>query len=300
MFKEIVCLIATFFLLVSTGFSGIRGPGKYSGIVVFDRWDTCYLYSSAYVMYISEKKKESLRQYAGKSIQIDATEVSQPINPGDGLIKEFKYLGDAEISERTPIVDGLRLDLDKETYGKNFVRFKLEIENQSQNQIELSGAEIAPTVFGKRDDDNPFAVSDGRSEAKITRCNFGHRCGFSKLSFGPDGQLAADSYSISLQRPSPLGWELFRLAPRGKLQLLFTVRVAKGQYEMVVGYGGGVHSGKSIVSNKLSFRTDSKGIVHLDDIDVLGGTKRVDVANESLVGIFFRNYPISQFLAHRF
>jgi hypothetical protein len=31
--------------------AGIRGPGKYSGVVVFDRWETCYIYSGVYLMY---------------------------------------------------------------------------------------------------------------------------------------------------------------------------------------------------------------------------------------------------------
>ncbi|MBL8183032.1 MAG: hypothetical protein JNL64_15645 [Blastocatellia bacterium] len=299
MFKEIVCLIATFFLLVSTGFSGIRGPGKYSGIVVFDRWDTCYLYSSAYVMYISEKKKESLRQYAGKSIQIDATEVFQPINPGDGLIKEFKYLGEAEATERTPDVDGLRIVLGQDVYGKNFVRFTIEIENQSQNPTEFDVSDIAPTVFGLKDEEDPFRPSDGKSEARITRCNFGSGCGFPNLTFGPEGQLTADSYSIRLQRYTPIRWEKSRLAPKAKLQLRFTARVAKGEYEMVVGYGGGVHSGKGIVSNKLLFRTDITGTVR-QDRDILGDVRNGGRDGNSFLGLLFNNHDNSYFREERF
>src|SRR5882724_5980471 len=78
------------------GLCGIRGPGKYSGVVVFDRWDACPLYSGVYVMEISEKVKETLRPFAGQAMLIDAKEVLQPMNPGDGLITKLQVLGPAE------------------------------------------------------------------------------------------------------------------------------------------------------------------------------------------------------------
>ena len=43
---------------------GIRGRGKYNGIVIFDRWDSCYLYSGVYLMAVSEQGKDSLRALA--------------------------------------------------------------------------------------------------------------------------------------------------------------------------------------------------------------------------------------------
>ena len=46
--------------------AGERGSGKYSGVVIFDRWGGCTLYSGIYVMYISEGVKEQLRPEAGR------------------------------------------------------------------------------------------------------------------------------------------------------------------------------------------------------------------------------------------
>ena len=48
------------------GYAGILGPGKYSGVVVFDRWDGCILYRGTYVLYVSENVKEKLRDYDGQ------------------------------------------------------------------------------------------------------------------------------------------------------------------------------------------------------------------------------------------
>src|SRR3569623_622586 len=76
-----------------SAYAGIRGPWKYSGVVVFDRWDTCLLLDGLYVMYISSNAKEQLRQYADTPVEIYATHVFQPVNPGDGLIQEYTVKG---------------------------------------------------------------------------------------------------------------------------------------------------------------------------------------------------------------
>src|SRR5437870_9088382 len=82
--------LATLLLFSGPSSAGIRGPGKYSGVVFFDRWDGCILFSSVYLMYISEAVKDDLRSYGGQAIQIDALDVLQHVNPGDGLIRKFK------------------------------------------------------------------------------------------------------------------------------------------------------------------------------------------------------------------
>lgn len=285
MFKNFLCIAFTFYLLGSTVFGGIRGPGEYAGVVVYDRWDTCYLYSSTYLMYISEKKKELLRPYVGKSIRIDATEVVQPMNPGDGLIREFKFLGDAPIVERLPVVDGLKLSLIEERFAGNSVKFKVEIENQNRFKVAVLKSEIAPTVFGRKTSDDPFSPSDGDSEAKITRRNFNPDSGRTGLSFGPAGQLTSDSYSVELERSMQRDPYMIYLAAGQKLSFNFYVRVSKGDYDLIVGYGGGVHEGKSLASNIVSFTTDVKGNARPASED--RSTK------SSFESILFGNYPSS-------
>jgi len=97
-----------------TSICAIRGPGKYSGVVVFDRWDGCHLYSGAYITEISEKVKEKLRPFAGHAMVINAEEVFQPINPGDALITKLQVLGPAEEPVKAgfglpPALEGLNL-----------------------------------------------------------------------------------------------------------------------------------------------------------------------------------------------
>jgi len=254
-------VVLILFFAVATALSGIRSPGKYSGIVVFDRWDTCYLYSGTYLMYVSEAKKALLRKYAGRSIQLDVTEVFQPINPGDGLITEFTVLGDSPNGATLPPIEGLSLKLTADRYGGDLLRFTIGIENQNRSSVSFLKSELSPTVFGVKTNDDPFLPSDGISKAKITRCNFGSHCGFPGLSFGPDGQLTSDSFSVDVE--GGLRQDPYRIVLAGgrKLQFHFYLRISEGDYELVVGYGGGVHEGKGLISNAISFSADASGHV---------------------------------------
>lgn len=69
-----------------------RRPAKYWGVVVFDHWDTCFLLSGPYIAYISEAMKDGLRPYEGQAHQVDASDVVQPMNPGDALIRKYKII----------------------------------------------------------------------------------------------------------------------------------------------------------------------------------------------------------------
>ena len=77
----LICALASGFII--TAHPGLRGPGKYCGVIVFDRWDPCFLLSGHFITYISDGVKNELRPYIGKAMQLDTLEVSQPQNPGD-------------------------------------------------------------------------------------------------------------------------------------------------------------------------------------------------------------------------
>ena len=80
------------FLIPSAGFCGICAQGAYTGVVIFDRWGGCHLYSGAYLMEVSESVKGGLRPFAGKAIRFLGIEsspafVRQP--EGNGCIERF-------------------------------------------------------------------------------------------------------------------------------------------------------------------------------------------------------------------
>lgn len=88
--RLVAILIVAVGLLAPPLHGGLRTEGRYSGYVHFDRWGACTLYSGVYVMYISEQVKDDLRPWGGQCITLNATKVSQPGNPGDGQIRQFK------------------------------------------------------------------------------------------------------------------------------------------------------------------------------------------------------------------
>ncbi len=107
--------------------AGIRGPGKYCGVVVFDRWDTCFLLSGPYITYISDSVKDDLRPYKGKAMQIDASDVFQPMNPGDALVRQYKIIGPAPDNHLWAKLDGLELIAGSDFGPRGSPAFLLEI-----------------------------------------------------------------------------------------------------------------------------------------------------------------------------
>ena len=62
-------------------------------------------------MYISETVKDQLKQYEGQAVEIDALEVVQPDDPGDGLIRRLKVLGPAETKQTWYTLEGNTLNV---------------------------------------------------------------------------------------------------------------------------------------------------------------------------------------------
>jgi hypothetical protein len=264
MFRSLAHTAFALCLLAATAIGGIRGPGPYAGTVIYDQWDTCYIYSGSYVMYIAGKEKERLRKYAGRSILIDATEVNQPMNPGDGLITEFKYIGPAEVKENLPQVDGLRLDVRQILETPKRLRLELRIENQSARIVGVETSEIAPTLFGERFEDDVFSPSDGKSDAKITRCNLedANRWRNEQRLTSKDSNVKpiklTRKFSVQVEDIHSLP-KSFQLAAGEKRLFVISLGVPPGKYDFLFGYGGGVHEGKGLASNVISFSVDERG-----------------------------------------
>lgn len=240
-------------VLVVTVQAGIRGPGKYSGIVIFDRWDTCFLLSGAYITYISNSAKNELRPYEGRAMQIDATEVLQPINPGDGLVKQYKVLGPAPDSDHVMILNGLEFVLTSDLDASGSPAFQLAIRNTGEMPVEVRGDEIALTLLGSNRN-MPFRASDGASVAWITRT---YLLNGSSSDREIDGENTSTSYSLDPENTLPRRFEVMPGESRST-RILF--RLPLGEYQLIFGYGGDVHEGKSLASNALSFDVNHAGI----------------------------------------
>jgi len=208
-------------------------------LVIFDRWDTCLLLSGVYLTYISKDVKENLRAYKNQAVQIDASEVTQPMNPGDGSIRRFTILGPAPETIHDGAIDAVRIEVQSDFVHDRAIAFSIKIENAGQDSIQINTDEIGPTILGPRVY-RPFSsAADGGSMAWITRATLVQPTSWSATVQGHSFSAAysPDSSTILPQH--------FNLAPRASKRVKVTFALPPGPYEFLVGFGGGVHEGKS-------------------------------------------------------
>lgn len=245
-------------LVPGRGLAGIRGPGKYAGIVIFDRWDNCILFSGIYLMYISENVKEGLRPSEGQAVQIDATDVVQPINPGDGLIRKYRLLGPAPVMTHSavPIVpERVVLTAKGSTTKDGPPQVSVEVRNEGNESVSILTSEIGIALLAKKEGYVwPFDPSDGASRAVITRA--GVTTNGWRLSLSVDKGKRSYSYSADPYHPLPAR---FDLAPGESRGTTLTFKIPPGEYQFIFGYGGGVLEGKCLASNAVSFDVSKAG-----------------------------------------
>jgi hypothetical protein len=242
-----VCLLASLTVsLCSTANAGIRSPGKYSGVVIFDRWDGCILFSGVYLMYVSERVKDQLRSYEGQAIQLDALEVIQPTNPGDGLIRKLKILGPALPSKSPFTFDGIRIDAQPVAVDGVRTAIELTVTNETDRAAKIDTSEIGFVILSEKvvGAETP---SDGPSTAVITRTNV--FIGEGTWGLGTDERVYSYSYMIpeSLRLP-----RTFELIPHASRSTQIRFELPAGHYQFFAGYGGGVHESKLNISNPVS------------------------------------------------
>jgi len=240
----VICALAWSFIL--TAKAGLRGPGKYCGVVIFDRWDTCFLLSGPYITYISDAVKNELRPYKGTAMQVDASEVIQQTNPGDALIRKYRIIGPAPDTRHWVVLDGLELVAQSDFGPHGVPAFLIEIRNAGDKPVEVKSTEFGPALLGLSPK-GPFCASDGKSGAWITR---GNLVNSSSWESGSGSVKYSASYTIDPTSRPP---QHFELAPGESKKVRVTFKIPPGQYQFMVGYGGGVHEEKSVVSNAISF-----------------------------------------------
>jgi hypothetical protein len=224
------------FALASLG--GIRGPGNYCGAVLFDRWDGCYLYSGTYVMYVAHAAREQLRAHAGQWVQVDATDVWQPNNPGDGRINRFRVIGRAPADRNWVPIDGLVLRVTPAFDDGPTLR--VEVRNAGRHELRFLSGEFSITLLARRveatDRQHP---SDGPSYAMVTRQSF---------ATGEEPRKGGQNWSVD--EPLP---RRFELGAGETVERVVSLDLPPGEYEVVFGYGGGVHQGRGVMSNRIAF-----------------------------------------------
>ena len=246
-FLAVVCLLS----LIGTSLTGqanagIRAPGKYSGVVIFDRWGGCILFSGVYLMYISEAAKDQLRPYDGQGIELDALEVVQPTNPGDGLIRKLKVLGPAPPNNSPFTFDGVKLKAQPVAVEDSRATMELTVTNELDTPARIDSSQIGFVLLSEKIV-GALTPSDGPSTAVITRTNVFTGKGTWELGTGE--KVYAYSYVI----PDSLRFrQSFELAPHTSRSTQIRFELSSGHYQFFAGYGGGVHESKLNISNPVS------------------------------------------------
>jgi hypothetical protein len=225
-------------------------------VIVFDRWDTCFLLNGYFITYISDSVKNQLRPYMGKAMQLDALEVSQLQNPGDALARKYQIIGPAPDNHYWVMLDGLELVAQSDFVPPGSATFLIELRNTGNTPVKVNSSEFGPTLLGLSPP-GPFCASDGKSGAWSTRVNLVNSSSGESWS---GGAKYSASYTIDAQSRPP---ERFQLEPGQSVKVGVTFKVPPGQYQFIVGYGGGVHEEKSLASNAISFDLNDAGIATL-------------------------------------
>jgi hypothetical protein len=234
--------------------ASLRGRGRYCGVVIFDRWDTCLLLSGHYITYVSDNVKEDLRPYRGQAMQVDASEIRQFSNPGDALIGKYTIIGPATKDSQEQATEGVRVSIKPDFDRDRAIAFLIMIKNLADSPIQIHSDTIGPTLLGLKSENIMGDPSDGRSTAWITRGNLVTLSSWrSTIDHHPTISV---SYSIDANSKLP---ERFNLNPGESKQVRVMLKVPAGPYQFLVGLGGGVHEGRSVASNAISFHVDSDG-----------------------------------------
>jgi hypothetical protein len=188
-------------------------------------------------------------------MQVDASEVFQPQNPGDALIRKFKIIGPAP-DAHSLMLDGLALVAKSNFEPSGTPAFLIEIRNTGMSPVKIDSSEIGPTLLGPSST-VLFGASDGRSVAVITRGDLVHP---SSSGSTIDGVKYYWSYTIDPKSCPP---NQFVLEPGESMETRITFKVPAGQYQFIFGYGGGVHEGKSLASNAIAFDLNNDGVASL-------------------------------------
>jgi hypothetical protein len=241
-------------------FGAIRSPGKYNGVVIFDRWGGSHLYSGAYVMEISESVKDLLRPYANQPVLVDAKEVFQPMNPGDGLIQKLEVLGPSVETTsskfgKPPLLEDLNLKVVANFSAASGPELIIELRNTGTVKRSIDMQALGPTLFTKKQGPECFSPSDGPSFVAVTRTNIDFMEQYPAV-----GGCLVNGKGTTIRMWLPPGVAVprtFDLEPNQSIEVPLQFELSEGEYEFLAGYGGGVHEARTLVSNRVAFNVNA-------------------------------------------
>jgi|GEM_PF-4109913 len=247
MFWRQKILVGLLLIFALGGKAEVLSPGKYPGVVLFDRWDSCILCGRG-MLYVSEKVKETLRPYSGKSIWVGVQKIYQPHNPGPGRMDQLKYLGPAVGCNKDFPRSGIRMASYFVAAGQGEVRMTTEIRNVGPVPVKIFGGNLFITLLTK----NPplfrgMVVTDGLSHGVSGRYDYTKR----ETRRGRQGGYGIE-YSWELD-PECIVQHDFILKPKTNWDFKIKLKLPDGQYDFCCCYAPDVFSEETVVGNQVGF-----------------------------------------------
>jgi hypothetical protein len=176
------------------------------------------------------------------------------MNPGDGLVQEYQLLGVAPESEEPEdsfTLNGLHLQLKDDFGSQDIPAFVIVFTNRGRVNIRVITSDAGVTVMGNHK--GPYSPSDGRSEAVITRA------GLDSDDWAYRWRNGADKFHATFKVVGSSVPETFQLEPGESRQFTIKFDLSPGEYQILIGYGGGVHEERSLISNQIPFDVGPSG-----------------------------------------
>ena len=218
-------------------------------------------------MPVSEKVKELLRSWEGKAVLVDAKEVYQPMNPGDGLITKLVVLGPADepasvAMQRAPDVDGLSLTVAANFSSEAPDELVVQVRNVGTTPHHVRMDALAPTLLANKSGmERPWEPADGLSFAALTRFDMLFLVKSpARHSWTINGNSHVTAMSVA---PGTSISASVLIEPGEVVEVPLVFELGPGEYEFLAGYGGGVHAARSLASNRLDFDVAESGKARL-------------------------------------
>ena len=248
-------------LLLTFCLGAIRGPGKYSGVIVFDRWGGCTLCRGPWINYVAEAVKKSLSRYDGKQVVLGATKTHQPFNPGEARIEAFEVLAPAGEGEAGQIPAApLRLSVRAEFDDGQQPAFAITARNVSAAPVTLKYESLGPVVLMKRPPGKQwFSAADGPSVAVLADGRFwGLDPDGGKPLMRSRGTRSSVDYEWQVANPAPLP-RTTELAPGDEATVLLLLTLPAGEYDLLAAYSDHEPASWSAASNLVGFDVAAGG-----------------------------------------
>ena len=133
--------------------AGEMGPGTYHGYFTETRWGHKVFHLGPYHLFVSDSAAQVLEKHRAKPLELKVSRLSQPINPGAGLVE-----GIADVSEKgvaRGLILSAKLKSDRPLQGEG-IRLSLSLRNDSEEAITLWPGTLAIAFVT----DSPFSSED--------------------------------------------------------------------------------------------------------------------------------------------